>query len=149
VLDEPVNGLDPAGIRDVRDLLRTLAAEGRTVFLSSHLLSEVQHTCDRVAIVAKGRTILAGTVDEVMASQRTAGLVVRLADTAAGLDVLTGAGFRVHAVDGSLQVDAPASEAERVTKTLADRQLYLTELRPVEVDLETVFLELTAGTGTI
>ncbi len=149
VLDEPVNGLDPAGIKDVRDLLRMLAAEGRTVFLSSHLLSEVQHTCDRVAIVAKGRTIVTGTVDEVMASQRTAGLVVRLADTAAGLEVLVGAGFRVHAADGALHVDIPASEAERVTKTLADRQLYLTELRPAEVDLETVFLELTAGTGAI
>ena len=149
VLDEPVNGLDPAGIKDVRDLMRVLGAEGRTVFLSSHLLSEVQQTCDRVAIVAKGRTVMTGTVDEVMASQRTAGLVVRLADMVAGLDVLTQAGFVVHAVDGALQVDAPSSEAERVTRTLADRQLYLTELRPVAVDLETVFLELTSGTRAL
>ena len=57
VLDEPVNGLDPAGIREIRELLRRLGAEGRTVFLSSHLLSEVEQTCDRVAIIDGGRLV--------------------------------------------------------------------------------------------
>src|SRR3954471_3424876 len=62
VLDEPANALEPAGIREVRELIRRLGAEGRTVFLSSHLLSEVEHVCDHVAIVARGRTVTSGTV---------------------------------------------------------------------------------------
>src|SRR5207244_1283702 len=67
VLDEPASGLDPAGIREVRELVRALGAEGRTVFLSSHLLAEVEQVCDRVAIVARGRTVATGSVAEVLA----------------------------------------------------------------------------------
>ncbi|HEV8421258.1 MAG TPA: ATP-binding cassette domain-containing protein, partial [Actinomycetota bacterium] len=67
ILDEPANGLDPAGIKEVRDLLRTLGAEGRTVFVSSHQLSEVQVMCDRVAILSRGRCVAAGPVGEVLA----------------------------------------------------------------------------------
>ena len=63
ILDEPANGLDPAGIVEVRELLRSLGAEGRTIFVSSHILSEVQQTADHVAIVAKGRLIKAGPVE--------------------------------------------------------------------------------------
>ena len=68
ILDEPANGLDPAGMRSVRDLLRRLAAEGRTVLVSSHLLSEIQQTCDRVAILNRGRCVSQGTVAEVSAA---------------------------------------------------------------------------------
>ncbi len=68
ILDEPANGLDPAGIRHVRALIRELADEGRTVFLSSHILSEIEHTCDRVAILTRGRCVAHGTVQDVMAS---------------------------------------------------------------------------------
>jgi ABC-2 type transport system ATP-binding protein len=143
ILDEPANGLDPAGIREVRELLRSLGAEGRTVFLSSHLLSEVQQTCDRVAILSHGRSVAAGPVQEVLSAGRAAGLVVRLGDLERGLAVLREAGFEVSLHDGYLRVILPAAEAERVTRTLADRGLYLTELRPEEVSLETVFLELT------
>src|SRR5438105_9048453 len=67
VLDEPANGLDPPGILEVRTLLRGLGAQGRTVFVSSHLLSEVEHTCDRVAIIAHGRCIASGRVDDLLA----------------------------------------------------------------------------------
>src|SRR5262249_30082377 len=79
ILDEPANGLDPAGIREVRELIRTLGAEGRTVFLSSHLLGEIEQVCDRVAILARGRCITTGTVDEVLRVGRAAGVVARLA----------------------------------------------------------------------
>ncbi|MGH2830729.1 MAG: ABC transporter ATP-binding protein, partial [Actinomycetota bacterium] len=65
ILDEPANGLDPAGIKEVRDLMRSLAAEGRTVFVSSHILSEVQQSCDHVAILARGRCVAAGPVSQV------------------------------------------------------------------------------------
>ena len=68
ILDEPANGLDPAGIRDVRTLLRSLGDEGRTVFLSSHVLAEVEHICDSVAILRRGRCVAQGKVADVMAS---------------------------------------------------------------------------------
>ena len=77
VLDEPANGLDPAGLKEVRDLLRSLADEGRTVFLSSHLLGEVQAICDSVAILARGRCIAQGPVDEVLAVRGGSAFVVR------------------------------------------------------------------------
>ncbi len=147
ILDEPANGLDPAGIVDVRELLRSLGAEGRTVFVSSHILSEVQQTADHVAIIAKGRLIKAGPVDEVLATSGGRGLIVKLADLAAGQRALTDAGFGVSPAAGSLKVEVAADQAERVSRTLADAGLYVTELRPDEVDLETVFLELTKDQG--
>ena len=70
VLDEPANGLDPPGILEVRTLLRELSAQGRTVFISSHILSEVEHTCDRVAIIAHGRCIATGRVDDLLAGSQ-------------------------------------------------------------------------------
>ena len=80
ILDEPANGLDPAGIREVRELIRRLGAEGRTVFLSSHLLSEVEQVCDEVAIVAHGRTVAQGSVADVLASTRPSAMWVKVAD---------------------------------------------------------------------
>ena len=143
ILDEPANGLDPAGIKEVRELLRGLGAEGRTVFVSSHLLSEVQQTCDRVAVLARGRCVAAGKVDDVLASQHARGLIVRLADLQAGRTALGEAGI-ASTVDGDhLRVDLPPAEAERVTRALVRKKLYLTELRPEEISLEAVFLELT------
>ena len=143
VLDEPANGLDPAGIREVRELLRALGGEGRTVFVSSHLLAEVQQTCDRVAILAHGRAVAAGPVHEVLAAGRSTGLIVRLADLGRGLAVLQQAGFAATLEGDFIRVVLPPAEAEKVTRALAGSGLYLTELRPEEVSLETVFLELT------
>ena len=143
VLDEPANGLDPAGIVDVRRLLRTLGAEGRTVFVSSHILSEIQQTADRVAIVARGRLVATGPVSEVLASCGGEGLIVKLGDLRAGLDALTAAGIEATMGADALRVSLPVHESERVSRTLAQRDLFVSELRPDEVDLETVFLELT------
>jgi len=145
VLDEPANGLDPAGIKEVRELLKSLAAEGRTVFVSSHILSEVQSSCDQVAIMSRGRCVRAGPVDDVLSAGRATGLIVRLADLDRGLTALAEAGIVASRADGFLRVDLPAAEAERVTRALVRKRLYLTELRPEEVSLETVFLELTGG----
>jgi ABC-2 type transport system ATP-binding protein len=143
VLDEPANGLDPAGIVEVRELLRRLGKEGRTVFVSSHILSEVQQTADRVAILARGRCVAAGPVAEVLATERAIGVLVKVADLEAGRAALAAAGLDAQ-VDGDLlRVAIPPAEADSVTRALADRGLYLTELRPDAVDLETVFLELT------
>lgn len=145
ILDEPANGLDPAGIVEVRSLLKSLGADGRTVFVSSHILSEVQQTADRVAILARGKCVATGPVHEVLASRGGEGMVARLGDLAAGERTLRAAGMTA-AVDGDvLRISVPASAGENVTRTLAGAGLYLSELRPDEVDLETVFLELTKG----
>ncbi len=143
ILDEPANGLDPAGIVEVRELLRSLGAEGRTVFVSSHILSEIQQTADRVAILARGKLVASGPVHEVLAGSGGEGTIVRLRDLDAGRAALAAAGIEVADADGALRVGAEAADPERISRTLAERGLYVTELRPDEADLETVFLELT------
>jgi ABC-2 type transport system ATP-binding protein len=143
LLDEPANGLDPAGIKEVRELLRGLGGEGRTVFVSSHLLSEVRQSCDRVAILARGRCVATGPVAQVLASGHSAGLLVRLDDLERGRAILAAAGIPAASDGEVLHVALPPGEAATVTKALAGQGLYLTELRPDEADLETVFLELT------
>jgi ABC-2 type transport system ATP-binding protein len=148
ILDEPANGLDPAGIVEVRELMRRLGRDGRTVFVSSHILGEVQQTADRVAILAGGRSVAIGPVHEVLSAGRATGLLVRLDDVPAGLRILGDAGIEARLDDGAIKVRLPPAEAARVTRTLADRGLYLTELRADEADLETVFLELTGGAST-
>jgi ABC-2 type transport system ATP-binding protein len=147
ILDEPANGLDPAGIVEVRELLRSLGAEGRTIFVSSHILSEVQQTADHVAIVTKGRLIKAGPVDEVLATTGASGVIVKLTDLEAGRRALADANIPATIDGGAIRADVPPDQSERISRTLADARLYVTELRPDTVDLETVFLELTKDQG--
>ena len=146
ILDEPANGLDPAGMREVRDLVRSLANEGRTVFVSSHILAEIESTCDRVAILSAGRCVSQGTVEEVVS---TAGhrpsVVVKVADLDAGERVLSAAGLGVEQVDDALRVDASPESAGEVTRILAREEHWVTDLRPGRFSLEDVFLDLTAG----
>jgi len=149
VLDEPANGLDPAGLKEVRDLLRSLADEGRTVFLSSHLLGEVQAICDSVAILARGRCIAEGPVHEVLSVRGGNAFVVRAPKIRDAKRILDKAGFAsTSRGDRSLRVIATPDQASAITKTLADNDIYLTELRPDEVSLEAVFLELTGDEQT-
>ncbi len=143
VLDEPANGLDPAGIVEVRELLRSLGREGRSVFVSSHLLSEVRQTCDHVAILARGKAVASGPVDEVLAGGRAARLVVRVEDLSRGADVLCAAGISAAVSGGAIRVGLDPVHASRVSRALADQGLYVSELRAEEADLEAVFLELT------
>jgi ABC-2 type transport system ATP-binding protein len=147
VLDEPANGLDPAGIVEVRELLRRLGAEGRTVFVSSHILSEIQQTADRVAILARGRCVREGAVADVLASRGGEDLIVRLRDLESAKAVLAEAGIGSTVAGDALRVTVAPTESERVSRTLAEHGLYVTELRREEVDLETVFLELTRDQG--
>jgi len=144
VLDEPANGLDPAGLKEVRDLLRSLADEGRTVFLSSHLLNEVQMICDSVAILAHGRCIAQGPVQEVLHVRGGNAFVVRAPKVRDAKSALAKAGFpSTFRGDQSLRVIGAPASAGAITKALADAHIYLTELRPEEISLEAVFLELT------
>jgi ABC-2 type transport system ATP-binding protein len=144
ILDEPANGLDPGGIRDVRALVRQLAGEGRTVFLSSHILAEVEHTCDRVAILHRGRCVATGTVTDVLASTGAgAGVLARVADLDAAVDVLRRAGIGAERRTDGLRVAIPPAEADRVTRVLAGHGQWVSELRPETRSLEDFFLELT------
>jgi len=147
ILDEPANGLDPAGIKEIRDLVRRLGSEGRTVFVSSHLLGEVQQMCDRVAILARGRLVTEGPVGEVLAQGRSTRLVVKADPLDDALATLRSAQLDATADGDRILVKLAPEEAARVTRVLADARIYVSELRPEELDLETVFLELTAADG--
>ena len=149
ILDEPANGLDPAGMREVRNLVRSLAGEGRTVFVSSHILSEIEQTCDRVAILSHGRCVTHGTVDEVMsAAGHQARMLVTVEDLAAGEQVLRRARLAVERVDGALSVGADAAMAATVSRLLGEAGLWVTGLRPERRSLEDLFLELTTDPDT-
>ena len=143
ILDEPSNGLDPAGIRDVRELVRRLGADGRTtVFLSSHLLAEVQQVCDSVSILARGRCVATGPVSTVLAGATTGDLRVRVPEPMAAKAVLEAAGATVASLGDAWKVSG-IKDPGVVTRVLADAGHYLTELSPIAPDLERAFLELT------
>ena len=143
ILDEPSNGLDPAGIREVRELIQRLGRERRTtVFLSSHLLAEVQQVCDHVTILARGRCVATGPVQEVLAGKATGDVRLRVPDPVGAKSVLDAAGFSVTGMGDAWRIHG-VTDASAVTRALADRGHYLTELSPIEADLESVFLELT------
>ena len=147
ILDEPANGLDPQGILEMRTLLRQLASEGRTIFVSSHILSEIQQMCDRVAIVAHGRTIASGTVTELLqgtVSRFRVAVPGAEAEHGAAANVLAAAGFRgTNDERGRLVVEVTHERAHEVTRALAAASIYLSELSPIERTLEEAFLELT------
>ncbi len=147
ILDEPSNGLDPAGMAEMRTMIRRLAAEGRTVFVSSHLLSEVQQSCDHVAVVARGRCVASGSVTELLrggVSRYRVAVPGGEAERNRASAVLQQHGLEVFAGDGlSLLVGADAERAAEVTRILAEAGVYLSELSPVERTLEEAFFELT------
>jgi ABC-2 type transport system ATP-binding protein len=140
VFDEPANGLDPEGIRWMRDLLRHHAARGGTVLLSSHLLGEVEHTVDRLLVIGAGRIVADGSVASLLGAD---GTVVRSADPAALARALEAAGFSVRHDDGALLV--PSAEPSAVGAIAAAAGLALTDLRPQNRGLEDLFFQLTAA----
>lgn len=144
ILDEPANGLDPAGIREIRHLLRNLAAEGRTVFVSSHLLTEVGQTCDQVAILRRGLCVASGSVADVLARRGPTGLIVKTDDLARAQATLVAAGMVAELHDSYLRVALPYAESGRVTQVLAGSGQWVTELRQDEASLEDLFLDLTS-----
>jgi ABC-2 type transport system ATP-binding protein len=146
ILDEPANGLDPAGIHQVRTLIRQLAAEGRTVFLSSHILSEIEHTCDRVAILNRGRCVVHGTVRDVLDSTGTTqAMLVKAADLDRAIAALRRAGLAAERHADHVRVAIAPTEASRVTQVLAREEQWVTDLRPEERSLEDLFLQLTGN----
>lgn len=142
-LDEPTNGLDPAGVVEMRDLIRALGTGGRTVVLSSHLLAEVQQVADRVAILARGRLIAEGSVAELLRSRDAVRL--RTTDDARARQVLTSLPLasEVRSEDGALLVTMPPERAWELTRALAAQDVYVAELAPVQASLERYFLDVT------
>jgi ABC-2 type transport system ATP-binding protein len=138
VLDEPANGLDPAGIRWMRDLLRGFANKGGTVLLSSHLLHEIEVIADDLVVIGNGRIVAAGSKSDLLAA---AGTFASAADVAALADALTGAGHTAEPSLGGVRTDADAAQVGRVALAAG---VPLTELRPADgAGLEEMFLELT------
>jgi ABC-type multidrug transport system ATPase subunit len=146
IFDEPTNGLDPAGIREIRETMRGLGDRGKTVLVSSHILAEVEQVADTVSIIGHGRLLASGRVQDVIGTQSASSVRVGLADREAGTQVLTAAGMTVRADGNHLLVDGISDPAD-VTRSLAEKGLYVSELVPVRADLESVFLELTTGEG--
>lgn len=147
ILDEPANGLDPSGIKEVRELVRALGAEGRTVFLSSHQLQEVQYVCDRVAILSRGRCVTTGTVADVLNRGGSRGVLVRIDRPRSAVEALIAAGLDASLEGDVVRANAPDGNGATVARALAGAGLYPSELRPDEVSLESVFLELTREDG--
>jgi ABC-2 type transport system ATP-binding protein len=144
VLDEPANGLDPAGIRWLRDLLRSLAAEGRTILVSSHVLAEVAQTVDRVVIIHRGKLIRQAPIADVLEGAK--GLTrVRTPDASKLRELLAREGASVADADGALTADLPP---ERIGELAAANGVVLHELVVEHATLEEVFLALTGGETT-
>lgn len=142
LLDEPVNGLDPEGIQWIRQLLRSLAAEGRSVLVSSHLMSEMALTADRLVVVGRGRLIAEGTVNEVVRTSSTGHVRVDAAEPHVLQGLLQDRGARVDAgADGALIVTGMASREVGIVAGRAGITLY--ELSPRNASLEEAFMELT------
>ena len=144
VLDEPANGLDPQGIRWLRDFLRSLAGEGRTILISSHVLAEVAQTVDEVVIIHRGKLIRHAAMAEVEALA-AGSTTVRSPDADRLATLLTRERFEARIVaDGRLEVAAPP---ERVGEIAAANSIVLHELSIARATLEEVFLELTGEPG--
>jgi ABC-type multidrug transport system ATPase subunit len=142
ILDEPTNGLDPAGMAEMRDFIRSLALGGRTVLLSSHLMGEIEQMSDRVGVIRDGSLVAEGTVDEVRG--RT-GLRVRAEPLPEAVELvggLPGVGA-ITTVDGVIDVAADSAEAAAINRALVEAGIAVSELSPRRASLEDVFLELT------
>lgn len=162
IFDEPTNGLDPAGIHDIRATMRSLADRGKTVLVSSHILSEVQQVADTVSIIGRGKLLAEGEVDDIIAAGGGQAVRLGVADPARAAAILGPAGFTVVPLPASRMevrataaagAEAAAFDPARITWLLAQQGLFVFELMPIQADLESVFLELTAeehlgATGT-
>jgi ABC-2 type transport system ATP-binding protein len=143
IFDEPVNGLDPEGIIWVRTLLRSYAAQGRAVLVSSHLMAEMALTADRLVVIGRGRLIADTTVEDFVRRASGGRVLVRSGEQARLRDALVGAGARVtDEPDGTLIVEG--MESPQIGKVAADREVALHELTPQQASLEQAFMELTA-----
>jgi ABC-2 type transport system ATP-binding protein len=142
VLDEPVNGLDPEGVLWIRNLLRGLAAEGRTVFVSSHLMSEMALTATRLVVIGRGRLIADTTVDEFVARAGSGAVTVRTPQAARLRELLLGPDITVTSQQSDL-LKVQGLSAEQIGQTAWQARLPVYELTPQQASLEEAFMRLT------
>ncbi len=144
-LDEPTNGMDPEGMAEIRELIRSLGTGGRTVLLSSHLLNEVEQVCDSVTILSKGKLVAQGRVAELIGGRGRQQMRMRTTDDAAAHGILSALDWvdEVRPADGSLMVSAPHERSWELTAALGRGAVYVSELTPVQTSLEAYFLEVT------
>src|SRR5215213_1011709 len=144
ILDEPTNGLDPAGMREIRQLLRSLAENGTSVLLSSHLLNEVQQVCDRIAVLNKGRVVAQGRVEELLNGQKPSVRLTVIDTTAAvrAFESLPGV-ENVQASGDTLIVMGVTSQA--VMNHLLQHHIIPTEITAQKNDLESLFMDVTSA----
>lgn len=149
ILDEPTNGLDPQGMKDVRELVRFLADEkGVTVFLSSHLLHEVEQTCSRVGIVNSGKLIAEGEVGELLGGDSDE-VEFKLSDVRRGAEVLSSfsKNLMVNEFAGRISVSADCGKSAEMNRALVQAGIEVFEMVPHSVSLESLFLNLTGEGG--
>jgi ABC-2 type transport system ATP-binding protein len=152
ILDEPMNGLDPAGMHDMRDMILSLVAEGRTVVLSSHLLDEVERTCDAVAIVDRGNVIRQGPISELLAgASLTLQIECSEPDRARSLLDATTIGAHVEVGELGLGITLPAGTPRDVTaeinRILVEGRISVYRLQEIQASLESWFLQVTSRLG--
>jgi ABC-2 type transport system ATP-binding protein len=145
ILDEPANGLDPAGVVEMRNLMKRLKDEGKTVFISSHVLHEIEQICDRIAILNHGRVLVQGRVEALLKGGNQ--IEVRLVNMAEATRVLRSIPWieNIMTEDGTLVVTAPHERSAEVNEALAGAGLYASEIRLREKTLEQYFLGVTTG----
>ncbi|MFG2820988.1 ABC transporter ATP-binding protein [Kitasatospora sp. NPDC048365] len=143
MLDEPVNGLDPEGVLWIRNLLTGLAAEGRTVFVSSHLMSEVALVADHLIVVGRGRLLADTTVQELVRQAGGDRVTVASADPAKLRELLTGPGVEITGRAGSEELEVTGLAARRIGTVAAEHGIALYELATRTVSLEQAFMDLT------
>jgi ABC-type multidrug transport system ATPase subunit len=142
ILDEPTNGMDPAGMAEMRTFIRNLGRGTRTVLLSSHLMTEVEQICDRVGVISRGKLVGEGTVDELRGGESLWLRAEPLEQAEQVIGALRGV-EEVARVDGGLRVAADSSAAPAINRALVEAGVAVGELRPERASLEKVFLELT------
>ena len=148
LLDEPTIGLDPVGMREVRELIRELTSQGKTIFLASHMLHEVEQICSRVAVLNRGELLAQGPVDELVRKDKRLRLEVTDPQAATShLSSLPNIG-PVAMEDGYLFIEATLDDAERISAHLAQAGIYPRRMEPVGSDQEDFFLDLTRESGT-
>ncbi len=143
ILDEPVNGLDPEGVMWIRTLVRYLAAQGRTVFLSSHLMSEMAQTADHIIVLGRGRVIADAPVDEILRRASGTSVRVRTPDAAALAEALRAPDVEVASVESGL-LEITGTTAPTIGEAAARAGVVLHELTPITSSLEDAYLQLTA-----
>jgi ABC-2 type transport system ATP-binding protein len=143
MFDEPVNGLDPEGILWIRNLMRALAAEGRTVFVSSHLMSEMESTADHLIVIGRGKLIADCSMSEFIARSSSAAVRVRTPAADELIKAVTAGGATTATADGAIEVRGMTAEA--VGDIAFDQGIRLHELTLVHASLEEAFMELTAS----